>query len=233
MKVRKMMDELFSELNLQKCYMENLRKKCVVGNDKIGRIKFENHLPSTMTLINTKILTSKYKFTSYKGTLIHKGINKVPRMIVMPTIRDKLVLIVLKEYLAEQYQEVKIPLVQCIIQDIKKDINNFNSYVKIDIKDFYGSINQEILLRKLKGIDIRAEKLIKRCIENEIICYPFGKMSYVETGIPQGLPISNILAEIYLSEIDRNHKENKNYRYYRYVDDIFILCNKKDWIVNS
>ncbi|MGL5674965.1 MAG: reverse transcriptase domain-containing protein [Cellulosilyticaceae bacterium] len=222
------MDELFSEKNLFEYYMENLRRKCTVGTDKIGRIKFENHLPSTIKLINNKVLEGKYKFTSYKGTLVHKGIGKPPRVIAMATIRDKLVLMILKEYLAKQYIGSNIPLVQTVIQNIKNEIDNFDGYIKIDIKDFYGSIDQKVLLDKISKIDIKAQRLIKRCIQNEIICHPFGEMKLNDTGIPQGLPISNILAEIYISEIDEGYKVNPNYKYYRYVDDIFILCKKRD-----
>ena len=44
-------------------------------------------------------------------------------------------------------------------------------------------------------------------------------------GVPQGLSISNILASIYLIELDKKYTDKKDYEYFRYVDDILILCN--------
>ena len=43
-------------------------------------------------------------------------------------------------------------------------------------------------------------------------------------GVPQGLAISNILAQLYLAELDETLNE-KNILYLRYVDDIMILMS--------
>ena len=47
-------------------------------------------------------------------------------------------------------------------------------------------------------------------------------------GVPQGLSISNILASIYFIDFDKEHCKKKNYDFYRYVDDILILCKIED-----
>ena len=52
-----------------------------------------------------------------------------------------------------------------------------------------------------------------------------------EMGVPQGLSISNILASIYFIDFDKKHYTEKDYDYYRYVDDILILCNEEN--INS
>jgi hypothetical protein len=44
-------------------------------------------------------------------------------------------------------------------------------------------------------------------------------------GIPQGLSISNVLAAIYLLNVDKALLTNTNIAYHRYVDDIFVLCD--------
>lgn len=50
----------------------------------------------------------------------------------------------------------------------------------------------------------------------------------VERGVPQGLAISNVLAAIYLINIDRYMNAYQDISYYRYVDDVLIFCKYKD-----
>jgi hypothetical protein len=49
-----------------------------------------------------------------------------------------------------------------------------------------------------------------------------------ERGVAQGLSISNILASIYMKKLDKNYLKRKGFVYFRYVDDILILCKKED-----
>ena len=56
----------------------------------------------------------------------------------------------------------------------------------------------------------------------------FDKRVMIYKGIPQGLSISVLLANIYLHELDKKYKKNKKINYFRYVDDILIFCNEKD-----
>lgn len=50
----------------------------------------------------------------------------------------------------------------------------------------------------------------------------------VGLGVPQGLPISNILAEIYLMDVDRKMENIPGLAYFRYVDDVLVLCQNSD-----
>ncbi len=47
-------------------------------------------------------------------------------------------------------------------------------------------------------------------------------------GVPQGIAVSNILAAIYLSNIDKELTAADNIKYYRYVDDVLIFCSLAD-----
>jgi RNA-directed DNA polymerase len=47
-------------------------------------------------------------------------------------------------------------------------------------------------------------------------------------GIPQGLANSNVIGEIYLSEIDAKYSDFENIFYTRYVDDILIFCSDEN-----
>jgi hypothetical protein len=48
-----------------------------------------------------------------------------------------------------------------------------------------------------------------------------------KVGIPQGLSISGILAEIYIYDLVQKYNKS-NLKFFRYVDDVLILCNRED-----
>ena len=71
--------------------------------------------------------------------------------------------------------------------------------------------------------------LIWNSIRTEALTYPIKeKVEKKErtTGVPEGLPISNTLANIYMHNIDRKYRKIDYISYYRYVDDILVLVNE-------
>ena len=107
-------------------------------------------------------------------------------------------------------------------------------FIKLDIKSFYASINQDKLVRKVKHRIRKPEilHLIESAIQTESLLIPIKEIKKKEArtlGIPEGLPISNALANIYLFDLDEKYRSNTNIKYWRFVDDILILLNKKDF----
>lgn len=60
--------------------------------DNITPKVFEAHLTDNIQIISKKVLAGAYSFTRYREILISKGRGKEPRVISIPTIRDKLAL---------------------------------------------------------------------------------------------------------------------------------------------
>lgn len=133
-------------------------------------------------------------------------------------------------------------IIQNIIEQIK-NIEDINDYIffQTDIENYYGSINQEILLEKLKEIvknDLNSKliiSLINKIIKNPTMEFGVKKdLTILENneGVPQGLSLSNILANLYLRDFDikmkmlEKNKTNGILGYHRYVDDILIICKK-------
>ena len=112
--------------------------------------------------------------------------------------------------------------------------DKFDSFIKIDIENFYPSIDHKVLLKTLRKKTRKVEflNLIEKAITQATVNKSHKSIIKYssDVGVPQGLSISNILASIYFTEFDEQHttKTNIEYAYYRYVDDILILCNKKD-----
>ncbi len=223
----------FKPLLLSKIYKNKIRYKNTVGNDKINNRLFENNYRVILNKVYEKIIKGKYEFTSYREKLILKGKGKEPRVISIPTIRDKIVLSALKEYIFEKYKDsIDTKIVQTKVAELKKELreDKYNFVIRLDIVKYYDSINHdkllEIMSKKIK--DKRVLNLIKKAIENPTV--PLGNRASQKNnfGIPQGLSISNVLASIYLMNLDEKFNKKNKIKYFRYVDDILILCNKQN-----
>lgn len=238
---------IYKKENILIYYNEKMKKNSAIGLDKISSRRFRENLKENIDIINRKVINNTYKFTRYRQVLISKGAEKPPRVISIPTIRDSLVLGILNEFLREKYGESSISKrPQLIINDIIKAINekdNFNdrkydTFIKIDIKSYYKSINHQILknelMNKIDTIDII--DFIFLAINTETISIPVRSKQnkkrnrIKENGIPEGLSISNSIANIYLKNIDEKYINEPDFKYFRYVDDILILCKHDERI---
>jgi retron-type reverse transcriptase len=90
----------FSKKNIQKVYNESIRNKPSVGIDGKNIDCFDRNLKQEIEIIYRKILQGSYNFSFYKEKLILKGKNKYPRVISIPTIRDKIVEETIKNFVS-------------------------------------------------------------------------------------------------------------------------------------
>lgn len=234
--------DYFSISSIITTYNERIRFRSGGGIDRVTGRKFENQKDNFFKKINEKMESQTYKFSPYLEKLISKGRHKAPRMISAPTIRDKLVLSILNLFLQNEFPTcVKKELPNQRVRRIKEFYRNNDcksaSIVRIDIANFYDTIVHDILLDKLKCLPVEFVELIKMAITNPTV--PFNssrgdrKRYTASIGVPQGLPISNILAEIYLSGIDEKISQGCMI-YDRYVDDIIAITNNPDeFLANS
>lgn len=219
---------------LEKIYEEKFQFSDSKGIDRINGDQFRKHSKFHIKVVHEKCLQGAYKFSPYLELLKSKGRNKKPRVLAIPTVRDRIVLHALKEILFQIFPEcVPTKLANTYVHEIKKFAHgkqpDMLGILQADIENFYGSIDRDILLKKLAS-RIKSQKLlrlIKRAIETPIVPKNYRKdelATYEEiSGIPQGLSISNILAAIYLHELDQEMQSNE-YVYFRYVDDILVFA---------
>lgn len=225
---------LFTEKHLKDRYYDKVSKRPSVGLDKVTNEKFEEKLGEEIDIILRKVNDGSYSFTRYRMLLFLKGPAKAPRQVCVPTVRDKLTLSTLNELLGLVYGSLcRTQMPQVIINDISNDLPNFDSFIKLDVSSFYASIKHDVLIRKLRGKIKKTEiiDLIQNAIETESLSYPVKekvKRKKRELGVPEGLPISNSLANIYLASLDKKYTAVSKIKYYRYVDDILILLNRED-----
>lgn len=228
------MREILNINNLLEYYKE-ISIKPTVGIDRVGKKRFEKDLIKNLELVIKKGLNGSYCFSPYKLTLIPKGVEKKPRKICVPTIRDKVMLRALKELVSKYYTsengESKLAgkSIKTIIEDIRRSFSDgkYDTYIKLDITSFYDNIDHEILIEKLRKEidDENVIKLIENAISRKQVYENYTNDTTI--GVPQGLAISNILANIYLDELDTKYS-SRDILYNRYVDDIFIMCNSEE-----
>lgn len=237
MSAYKYFNHAFRVGDLRATYKKYIQETTAVGLDKIGRDQFREEYEDHVDIINRKANNDTYSFTPYKKKLISKGENKYPRVISIPTFRDRITLRSLCNVLSSTFNhDLSLEIPQVKIQSINSSIKNnqFDSYIKIDITNFYPSINHEILFKALRKRTRKPQiiNLIKKAITNKTVNKSGKEKTEDNTvGIPQGLSISNVLAEIYILSIDEKYIHRKDIFYTRYVDDILIFCSKKD--INS
>lgn len=218
--------------NIKKVFEDSIQHKPSIGMDGINIKSFEIIKDIEFNIINKKIVNKTYNFSFYKEKLISKGRMKYPRVLSIPTIRDKIVLKIIYNTLLEIYQnELSNELIHTKIDKITKTnlSKKYDSYIKIDIENFYPSINHDILMKAINKKTKKSEfiTLLKKAITQETVNKNHSLEKYTNNiGVPQGLSISNILASIYLIEFDKKYSTENEFEYYRYVDDILILCNK-------
>ena len=224
-------NKVFTRKHLRRLFYERVKNSGAVGLDWITADHFEKELDSQIEIIIKKCNAGTYSFTRYREILLSKGAGKPPRRISIPTIRDKLVFTALNEVLVGVYgYSMNTQMPQVIVNKLTRAMRCqlYSTFIKADIKTFYASINHEILYKKLHK-RIRKEAILKTIMRalrtNSGQPNALGADEGNTVGIPEGLPISNILANIYMFSLDEKFSKIPNCLFCRYVDDILILTD--------
>ena len=126
--------------------------------------------------------------------------------------------------------------------DLTKQLNNVqlspnSKFISLDIKDMYSNIpiNEtiEIIRKQLNILDKDPQfsnqliKLLDTTLKQNYFSYN-NNIYIQQDGLPMGSPLSPIISEIFLQDIELQHiekiKQQFNLQYYgRYVDDVFIV----------
>lgn len=118
----------FQVENLREIYKNKVSISQATGIDNMNHEIFWSSLNAQLAIINEKILLGNYKLSKYKLKLISKGRGKEPREISIPTIRDRIALRALCDFLQNTFEyAISFDLPQNIIKQIKSDINT-NQY---------------------------------------------------------------------------------------------------------
>ena len=96
-------EEVLDINNIRLLYESKISVKPTKGVDGISPSTFRTD--TEFAIIQRKCLNDSYNFSFYLEKLVSKGAKKIPRVLSVATVRDRLTLIVLKEYLNDIYAD--------------------------------------------------------------------------------------------------------------------------------
>lgn len=221
----------FTREGLKEVFIRDVLGRDVVGKDRMTGSVLNEIIDDELSVILRKVHDGSYRFADYRQVLILKGANKHPREICIPTARDALVLAALKEILKESMgPKCQTPKPQSVIEDLRRAVvsRQYNHFIKIDISEYYKSIKHEMLVHILQHYMWIRKPQVLQLVQGAITTpsTPMGakRGKPRASGLPEGLSISNLLANAYLVNLDKDCERNTHIFFARYVDDIIVLC---------
>ena len=231
-----LLDLILRKENLNKAYK---RVKANKGKGGIDDMQVDELLPflkeNQETLIQ-QIREGKYKPNPVRRVEIPKETKGEFRKLGVPTVVDRVIQQAITQELTPIYEEqfsrnsfgfrpnrgAHDALRQC-----QKNVNDGYVYVvDMDLEKFFDTVCQskliEVLSRSIK--DGRVISLIHKYLNAGVVAN--GKFERTEIGMPQGGPLSPLLSNIMLNELDKE-LESRGHRFVRYADDCMIFCKSK------
>lgn len=184
----------------------------------------ENIINLNSLLLNKNFTTSQYNiFKIFEGK--EREIFQLPYYpdrIIHHSIMNVLEPIFVSVFTADTYSCIKgrgVHSASYKLRNIlKNDVENTKYCLKIDIKKFYPSINNDIL-----------KNLLRRKFKDEDLLWLLDDIVDSTKGVAIGNYTSQFFANFYLTYFDHWIKENLNIKhYFRYCDDIIILSSDKE-----
>jgi group II intron reverse transcriptase/maturase len=105
-------------------------------------------------------------------------------------------------------------------------VEGYDWVVDIDLEKFFDQVNHDMLMARVARVvkDKRVLKLIRAYLESGVMLN--GVVMETEEGTPQGGPLSPLLSNIMLDDLDKE-LEKREHRYVRYADDCNIYVKSQ------
>ncbi len=226
---------ILSKENMTDAYHQVLKNKGAAGMDGRSVNDLSSYLHEHWHSIKHQVETGSYQPNPILGVEISKH-NGKKRLLGIPTVVDR----VLHQALHQQLSPVFEPVFQrhsygfrpnrnahqAIIQALENINDGYQDIVDIDLKSFFDEVSHELLMtliyRRVKCP--LTLKLIRKFLRAPISIK--GKLVKRRKGVPQGSPLSPLLSNIVLNELDKE-LERRGHRYVRYADDFSIYLRSK------
>ena len=231
-----LLDLILRKENLNKAYKQIKANKGSGGIDGMQVDELLPYLRENQETLIQKIRDGRYKPNPVRRVEIPKETKGEFRKLGVPTVVDRVIQQAITQELTPIYEEqfsensygfrskrgAHDALRQC-----QKNVNEGYVYVvDMDLEKFFDTVCQskliEVLSRTIK--DGKVISLIHKYLNAGVIAN--GMFESTETGMPQGGPLSPLLSNIMLNELDKEI-ESRGHRFVRYADDCMIFCKSR------
>jgi len=233
-KAREMIAQVLRPQNLQKALQQVIANKGSAGIDGLKTTELKTYVQKHKEVLLETVKENQYLPQSILGVEIPKGGGKT-RLLGIPTVVDRL--------LQQAVSQVLMPKFEYDFHEnsygfrpyknartaVGKALSNihegYNHIVAIDLQTFFDEVDHCLLLnllyRKVKcPVTLR---LIRKWLRVPIQIK--GKLVKRRKGVPQGSPLSPLLSNILLNELDKE-LERRKLKFVRYADDFSIYCKR-------
>jgi len=230
-----LLERALSRANLQAAFRRVKKNKGSPGIDGMTVDELGPYLVTEWPRLREELLGGHYRPSPVKRQLIPKP-GGAQRELGIPTVLDRLIqqalLQVLQPIFDPGFSEHSygfrpgrrahdaVLAAQRFVQNGRRIV------VDVDLEKFFDRVNHDILMDRVarKVSDKRVLRLIRRYLEAGIMAN--GAVMERQEGTPQGGPLSPLLANILLDEVDKE-LERRGHHFARYADDLNVYVGSK------
>ena len=227
-----LMEQILHKDNLNKAYKKVKSNKGAGGVDGMSVDELLGFLRENQKQLIQKIKDGKYKPNPVRRVEIPKETKGEFRKLGVPTVVDRVfqqaITQVLSPIYEKQFSENSFGFrpnrsAHDALKQCQRNVNDGYVYVvDMDLEKFFDTVSQskliEVLSRTIK--DGRVISLIHKYLNAGVISK--GMFEKTEVGMPQGGPLSPLLSNIMLNELDKE-LTRRGHRFVRYADDCMIF----------
>lgn len=232
----KVMERVYEPRRLRQAWQQVKQNAGAAGIDQMTVEAFEQRKDELLALIHEKLKAGTYRFKPARRALIPKEGDSAMRKLGIPIVMDRVasqsVNLVFQEIFDPDFkmsnygfrrghsQRQAIYHVQMIVKE------GYEWCASIDLARFFDEIPHNLILQLIrrKIADEHLVTLIARALKAGIMVE--GKLEKTTKGCPQGSPLSPMLSNIVLNELDQE-LEKRGHRYCRWADDFLILLRSE------
>ena len=230
-----MLEEIFDIRNVQKAFKQVTANKGAGGIDGMQTDELRDYLNANWQTLRKDILEGNYLPQAVRKVEILKPQGGM-RMLGIPTVIDRMLQQAIAQWLSPKYEKEfsnysygfreRCNAHQAVRQAQVNLNEGYEWIIELDLEKFFDRVNHDKLVWLLskKISDKRTLKLIRSYLNSGIM--EEGVVIPRTEGTPQGSPLSPLLSNIVLNELDKE-LQARSHRFVRYADDCSIYVRSE------
>lgn len=231
------MEEIAEENNLRRAFKQVASNKGAPGPDRQSIDEVRKHLDVLVPTLHDVLLEGSYRPGKIRRVWIPKA-GGGQRGLGIPNVVDRIVQQAVHQVLGPHFERKFHdsshgfrPGRSChtAIAAAARHIKDGHGWtVDIDLEKFFDRVHHDRLIARLEqqGVEDRQVlQLVRRMLKAKVVM-PNGVVVSTEEGTPQGGPLSPLLSNVVLDELDQE-LERRGHRFVRYADDANIYVSSE------